>query len=480
MLSRKISARRLLSIGCFLTLFVSIQAFSARAENPLADFEASLRQARQRRHDRVVSVAEQTLQTAGMLLETPAEGFAVPFYHRIESLRDDLQSLMEAPELDYDPIEEVAEQLQAAVRTYREVPEFPPLEPILISEMPAILSVSSHSAWNNGLMVNVMADANQLALPEDKALRLSGRKTYVETGFTTGQLPEDDKTTISFWIYPLSHHSATVIEGNVSGGDVRWEIAYNSTGSISLRNHGSDSRHTGSGSGSVPVNEWTHVAVTYDKENNGTEFYINGDRFVSIDNQRPYSLRGGDKPLRLGGKEIQAAQNVVMRNVRIWDSVLSREEVQADMYEEFSGGEEGLLAYWPLNEGEGEEVLDKTPAAHHGQILGGVWVPEVREGYWLSNPIAFQAVQEVEESLIEWETDGSNSSEAVIVNTGVSNSEDRLPETWRQAENGGGIPGMESGTNSEGLFLWVKTELVRTNDRETPRLDNLRLEVSGN
>ena len=46
------------------------------------------------------------------------------------------------------------------------------------------------------------------------------------------------------------------------------------------------------------------------------------------------------------------------------------------MYTRPSGLEEGLVGYWPMNEGQGDVVHDMSTHKHHGRVQSAPqWVP---------------------------------------------------------------------------------------------------------
>ena len=67
--------------------------------------------------------------------------------------------------------------------------------------------------------------------------------------------------------------------------------------------------------------------------------------------------------------------NGVIDEVRIWDKVLEQSEIQSNMRKELTGAENGLIGYWPFNEGTGNIAFDKTSNNNNGTLYGGaMWV----------------------------------------------------------------------------------------------------------
>ena len=58
--------------------------------------------------------------------------------------------------------------------------------------------------------------------------------------------------------------------------------------------------------------------------------------------------------------------------VKIWDHVISEDQIQSSMISELSGLEEGLVAYWNFNEGNGPTLNDLS-GDNNGTINGAIW-----------------------------------------------------------------------------------------------------------
>ena len=85
-----------------------------------------------------------------------------------------------------------------------------------------------------------------------------------------------------------------------------------------------------------------------------------------------------------------------MAEVRLWDGARTAGQIQADMFTCLTGSEKGLLGYWPLSEGEGSAVVDRTDIGNDGTTVNApVWVTDeavsatlpasrnpARQGFW--------------------------------------------------------------------------------------------------
>jgi hypothetical protein len=64
--------------------------------------------------------------------------------------------------------------------------------------------------------------------------------------------------------------------------------------------------------------------------------------------------------------------------IRIWNKERSQKEVQNNFYKELNGDEDGLVAYYKLNEGFGDIAKDHSLNNNDAQIFGSEWIHEER------------------------------------------------------------------------------------------------------
>lgn len=113
------------------------------------------------------------------------------------------------------------------------------------------------------------------------------------------------------------------------------------------------------GQTAIKLNEWYHIAITF-KANDNIELYVNGNLIgrnscttIRTDNTGIFQLGTSPQyPARYMRGDIQ--------HFSVWEDVRTADEIKSDMALEFTGEEEGLLAYWPLDVNFGTEFPDKT------------------------------------------------------------------------------------------------------------------------
>jgi hypothetical protein len=132
----------------------------------------------------------------------------------------------------------------------------------------------------------------------------------------------------------------------------------------------------------IPLQEWTHLAVTYD--GGVGRVYVNGvlsdeqtlkqpilpatgASWLSIGNNFP----GG--PEHFGGK---------VDEMRIWNIARSQSDIQLTVNRLLAGAAPGLLAYYRFDEGKGKDVTDSSGHGRHAQ-LGSEVDPDAGDPEWI-------------------------------------------------------------------------------------------------
>ena len=141
-----------------------------------------------------------------------------------------------------------------------------------------------------------------------------------------------------------------------------------------------------------PLNSWHHIAATYVKGGE-TKLYVDGDEVASgaaPDHAVYLNGTGGDDNCPLGSRSffIGAAYdtryfNGFMSHLRVWNKALTNEEIIASANNKTLAKADGLIANWPMNEGEGNEIKDYSgnniTATAHGDLTWttGVVLPDI-------------------------------------------------------------------------------------------------------
>ena len=218
-----------------------------------------------------------------------------------------------------------------------------------------------------GLSVNTLyAGANY-------SLSLNGSSQYVSVAASAILTPSS--FTLEAWIKVPGTGTQTIVSrGDGSNGSITDYILQLSNDGASSGNEVSlfaggawdDSVST------VPINTWTHVAVTFDGRNK--QFYINGvlDRTVPRTNAI-YSTP--TSPLYIGRQGSVCDCNFfngLIAEVRLWSTVRTAAQINGDMsFLQFESQPAGLVAYYHLDEGSGTTAIDSSGNFNNGTLQNG-------------------------------------------------------------------------------------------------------------
>lgn len=130
----------------------------------------------------------------------------------------------------------------------------------------------------------------------------------------------------------------------------------------------------------LPVNEWVHVALTYDSSNGALILYVNGKvQAETTKNLGQINLGVNDKDGFYIGRSYEDGRFLAgeFSECRIWNRALTAEEIAAPThFYEVDPKSDGLVAYWKCNEGSGSEIKDATGNGNHLKAKNPiVWTP---------------------------------------------------------------------------------------------------------
>lgn len=121
------------------------------------------------------------------------------------------------------------------------------------------------------------------------------------------------------------------------------------------------------GNGELTVREWHFFAIVF-----------NGGQLTIYLNDREYTgvcagtcLEKATSAVTLGGTLHDGVYFTgQLANISVWNYPCTLAEIEKHRSGIIVGNEEGLVAYWALNEGEGTTIRDLTGNAHEGNLLG--------------------------------------------------------------------------------------------------------------
>jgi hypothetical protein len=201
------------------------------------------------------------------------------------------------------------------------------------------------------------------------ALAFDGQDDWVETA----DFDIENDFTISFWTNPYTTTDGQAFVGkHTSVGDNLVVFVFYD-GGYHVRIRGD------SFTGGTKTTGWQHLAVVGDEDGGITHVtvYRNGEVLWQHDFSAVVGDVSGGRPWAIGQEwDVPSLQSDFLDGrideVRIWNVARTRMEIKADMYRGLAGDEPGLAAYWPFDEGSGDQVFDQSANGRNGLLGGGV------------------------------------------------------------------------------------------------------------
>ncbi len=189
----------------------------------------------------------------------------------------------------------------------------------------------------SALSFNPSSILNQyVSVPDNSSLRLT------------------DSLTFEAWVYPTGSGNMAIIDkGNYN---YLFEIRPNAQAGLGLYSNGTWYYS----SGTIPLNQWSHVALVFQTGTNGLKFYLNGSLLSETTVSGALTTNTGEFAIgeqAPGNCDCNFFQGMI-DEVRVWDLPRTEQQIRADMYKTLAGTETGLVSYWQFNEDSGDTVYD--------------------------------------------------------------------------------------------------------------------------
>lgn len=189
------------------------------------------------------------------------------------------------------------------------------------------------------------------------SVQLDGKGDYLATEFEKNLAGKS--VTIETWVLPNGKANGTIFsQGNLNKS---MELAFTEDNHLQVM-VGAKVLES-----DKPLNykpgEWAHVALVYNAAAGNVSAFYN---FEEVIHDAPVGAYDGIGHFEFG-RSISKAGNFFagkMHEVRVWSNVRTATALQENSLTRFSGAENGLMAYYPLNEGKGNTAFDKAHGAN--------------------------------------------------------------------------------------------------------------------
>ena len=188
------------------------------------------------------------------------------------------------------------------------------------------------------------------------------------------------------------------------------------------------------GNGELTVGQWHFFAIIF----NQGQLSIYLDEHEYTGSFTGSSLNKATSPITLGA----TLHNRIyftgqLANISVWNYPCIQEQIQTHRSGLIVGNEEGLVAYWKLDEGEGTTVRNQTGNVHNGTLRGNpTWdLAHIPFGAQSSNE---SEIQQNETTQTNTETEESGSIQTLIISQ--PESEETKTEETSQSEVSNNTP----------------------------------------
>jgi hypothetical protein len=277
------------------------------------------------------------------------------------------------------------------------------VEPVTLADINAgLLTTEPISYYHEDIKIYALYTEDSNTVDAEKAVTVhavcSTGTTLEFDGVNDQVIVQDDPSlrppviTLAAWIYPddVSHHFQLI---------GKWLPAENEYIFDNKNNH--DGLRLASEFGGGPFTQlysrdavltpgvWQHVAVTWDAAT--CIFYVNGEN-AGEDGNASGALADMAHPVYIGFSQYGGRPfDGRMDEVAIFNRALSAEEIQMLMHTRPDGDEPNLVAYWNLDEGEGQVAHDLSANANNGYLGSDPCAPDNKDPVWVDSdaPVEF-------------------------------------------------------------------------------------------
>ncbi len=175
--------------------------------------------------------------------------------------------------------------------------------------------------------------------------------------------------TIEGWIYPTDNSNNTIIDkGNYQ---YLFQTHPDATHCLGFYNNVMGWKYS---TGTIPINEWSHVAVTFNLVANELIFYLNGSVLSTSSGLSNPILDNGD--VNIGRQEPSSCQcnnfNGNLDEIKIWNTVLTQSQIRDGMCSKITASNvnySNLLSYWKFDSSSGTTLVDSKGNGNDGTLI---------------------------------------------------------------------------------------------------------------
>ncbi|HTN38877.1 MAG TPA: LamG domain-containing protein, partial [Arachidicoccus sp.] len=254
------------------------------------------------------------------------------------------------------------------------------------------------------------------------SVNLDGQSDYLASEFDKNLTGKD--ITVELWLLAADHRSGTIF----SQGDLNNSMEL----SLTADNHLQVKLGTKTIVSDGPVNyqngQWAHVAMEYNAAQNTVSAFYN---YVEVIHEVPVPPYTGIGHFEFGRSVSQQGNYLAgqVHGARIWSKIVTPINLQVRSLTLLSGSEDGLLAYYPMNEGKGGVAFEKAHGSNarligHWSTPAGKSIALNGHGYVKMNTAAAPVTAAMDYTIGLWFKAPAGHTDATLVSNGKGDGTD--------------------------------------------------------
>jgi uncharacterized protein len=249
-----------------------------------------------------------------------------------------------------------------------------------------------------------------------------------------------------------------------------FEFGISETGSLDVYIDESVSKNIKTfGQGELTIGQWHFFAIVF----NSSQLTLYLDEHEYSDSLRGSSLNKATSSITLGATlHKQVYFKGQLANISVWNYPCTQAQIQTHRCGLIVGDEEGLVAYWKLDDGQGTTVKNQTGKSYQGNFRGNpIWtLAEIPFATQSSNPVPFAAESsnqeeiQTETAVITEENISPLTTNLLAATVSLVNNDENQPKEIQQTE----INSEESEIIPTAIALSPHDEETKTDQTKTP------------
>ena len=209
----------------------------------------------------------------------------------------------------------------------------------------------------------VLGITNATGITQTTSLYFDGDQNHYAASLASRELAITDLT-LDMLIRPVEKNREMILFAH---GDENYSFTFSLTADnrlkLSTESDGQHNEYVSKPMGELSSNDFTRVIMAYDLFENKIRFYA-GTKDITENDFIGWTLQDEAAPMRFGsGLNGENPFHGNMMEVRIWTKALSPAEIANTHLRRLTGYEHGLMAYYPMRECTGDQIIDLATGA---------------------------------------------------------------------------------------------------------------------